>query len=384
MIKPSRRAIIAALSSSLAVRPSVGWAQPTAGSIVAPVEIFRNKLLLTVRVGERDWTAVYDSGASHSLLSAAALDATGLAATGRGRAAGFGGSQEVRVVRHLPVSIAGRELALRDVLVLDMAQMIERFGRRFDMILGLDVFPGSVAGIDVERSTLTFTPRAAFVAPADAERLPLARQGRNITSDIDVAGERVRANFDLGASDAVTIGPNLARRLGIDFEALPKTLATGVGGDHVVGLTSAPSVRVAGVLFADTPLHVSEAPLPIGEANLGFDLLSRFRIALDLDGGSAFMSPIASLRDTPFLRDLAGVRLSRPTQNALAVLHVSPSGPADAGGLVAGGHITAIDGAAISDLSPDADITAWTRREGAVALTLASGQALQIVRRRFY
>jgi predicted aspartyl protease len=360
---------------------------PETAAISAPVEIYRDKIMLTVRINGRDFTAAYDSGAERSVLALSAAEALGLELHGRGAAIGFGGASDLRLASDVEVELGGGAHHFDNLVVVDLAALSALFGRPVDLIIGVDIFPDSVVDIDVGGSALSFFPREGFAPPPDAVPLELDNQRNNFWATIEIGGERARANFDLGDSNALTLGPRLARRLGIDASRLPTAQVNGIGGALEVGLASVPHVRFANEDFADVPVQITTTPLPTGDANLGFPILARFRIFIDFGRERAWLAPRAELVATPFVRNLTGLRLQRSQTDRLEIVHVGRNSPAEAAGLSASDAIVAIDGAAIADWPQGADVHVWARgTEGGAArqLTLADGRTVSLTLTRFY
>ncbi|MBI1185817.1 MAG: PDZ domain-containing protein [Alphaproteobacteria bacterium] len=376
--------LLAAPAFGQPISPPRAEAGPAASTLVVPFEVYRNKILIAVEINGRALVGVYDSGAERSVLDASAARTLGLETGGGGRAVGFGGDRPLQLARGVEARIAGAAHVFDILPVADLASFTAPFGRRIDMIVGVDAFAESVVEIDVRGARLAFVPRAAFTPPAGAFPLTLRNDGGNLLAAISVDGERVHANVDLGAGDPLTVGPALARRLGLDGGDLPSTVTTGLGGDVEVRLASVKTLSIANAAFDDVPVQVSPVNLPVGEANIGFPLLTRFRLAIDYAERRLWLAPQPDA-PMPFVRDYVGVRLAR-APDRLRVTHVGAQSPAAAAGLVVGDEILAIDGTRIATWPDTADMTAWMRgpEERAVRLTLGDGREVAVDMRRFY
>ncbi|MBI1251807.1 MAG: PDZ domain-containing protein [Alphaproteobacteria bacterium] len=362
--------------------------QVAAAEAFAPVETYRNKILVIAEINGRPFTAVYDSGAARSALSAQAAEALGLTVAGRATASGFGGDAEVRFARDVEVTLAGRSQTFRRLPVIDYAPLTRSFGRQFDLILGVDLFPDAVTMFDPGARRLSFTPRESFTPPAGAHRLRLTRHRGNYELTMRVNGETARANFDLGAGDALALSHAFAQRIQLDASNRPARLATGIGGDHDLGLASVARAELAGHDFADVPVSLAPDRLPTrADVNLGYALLSRFRLFMDFRRETLWLEPLPGATEAGFERDLAGMTVRRLQPDRLTIAHVSPVGPAHDAGLVAGDEILAVDGAHVADWPQGADVRAWSfgpDAPRAAALTLADGRAVTVSLRRFY
>lgn len=386
MTKINRRAALAGLAITSALMPQMAWAQGADAPVSVPIEIFRQKIMFAVSVNGRELRAVYDSGAARSLMARSVADELGLDLGGRGRASGFGGSAELQLASNIDVAVGGLTHRYTQLVVVDLSSFTAPFGREIEFIVGVDVFPQHVVDVDVAARRLGFVERARFSPPADALELALDNSANNFTIPISINGRTVRANFDLGSGSALDIGPDLARELGFRRDDLPTGQANGIGGVLEVGLASVPSVGLAGQTFADVPIQVTRTPLPTGRANLGFPILSRFRVYIDYRRERAWLYPRAGSEAPAFERDLAGLRMSRSQHDRLDIVHVGRGGPAAAAGLTLEDQIVAIDGARVADWPAGTDFRAWSHgvdpRE--TRLTLADGREIALALQRFY
>ncbi len=371
----------------------LGWAgspaqaQTPGPAISVPITIFRQKIMFPVTLGGRSVTAIYDSGAARSVLSRAVAETMGLDLGGRGRATGFGGGANLQLARDVDAEIGGAVHRYAQLVVVDLAHLTAPFGREIELIVGVDVFPQRLVDVDVAAGRLSFVERAGWAPPPGTLELVLDNRANNFTTQIVINGVAAQANFDLGAGNALDIGPALAQRLGIARGALPTGQATGIGGDLEVELSSVASVELAGQSFADVPVQLPAAPLPTGDANLGFPLLSRFRIFLDYRRARAWLEPHLGAEARPFERDLAGLRVARARADRLQIVHVGRASPAAVAGLNVGDEIAAIDGVRISEWPQGADVRAWSSGvDGgrSVRLSLADGREAALTLARFY
>jgi membrane-associated protease RseP (regulator of RpoE activity) len=151
-----------------------------------------------------------------------------------------------------------------------------------------------------------------------------------------------------------------------------RTRAGGVGGLSDKRLATLPSVTVAGQTFESVPALFNTVPddLPVTGANIGIDMLQRFRLAVDFTGDTLYLTPTPAIA-RPLPKDRIGMRLEL-AGNALKVVYVSPDGPAAAAGWKQGDTITAIDGMKVS---PD-----FYRSRYASFTRLAAGTRLDLVR----
>ncbi len=375
---------LAIVAGATAGGVALAQAQAAAAVQEARFTLYRDKIIVPVIIDGKTFTGVYDSGAERSVLSTAAATDLALDQSGTSRLQGFAGEARGKTVRDLAIAVGGATHTYPVVPVVDLDELSARFGRRLDLILGVDAFPGMVAEVDWQASVLRWTPRAQFRPPEGVAPIRfVVREGLHRTT-IAINGKTGRANIDLGSGDALTVSARFAQRAAIPTTA--KGQITGIGGDAIIGLGSAASVAFAGATFTDVPVaHDPGAELVGGaEVNIGLPLLSRFRLYFDYGGERAWLAPAPG--EAPFARNTVGVRVGRAGPDRLTILFVADASPAHAAGLRGGEEIVAVDGVRVADWGVERDIVSWTRGAAgtAVRVTLADGRDVPLVHARYY
>ncbi len=107
-----------------------------------------------------------------------------------------------------------------------------------------------------------------------------------------------------------------------------------------------PSVTVAGQKFERVPalLNLSDTDLPERGANIGIDMLQRFRLAIDFTGDTLWLTPSRSFGQ-PLPKDRLGMRWEL-AGDLFKVMFVSPGSPAAAAGWKQGDTIRSVGGVA--------------------------------------
>ena len=170
---------------------------------------------------------------------------------------------------------------------------------------------------------------------------------------------------------------NLARTL----LALVASLGT------MFGQTPAPSVSVGGHTFRAVPAALNEGAgdLPVTGANIGIDLLQRFRLTFHYGRSTLFLVPDPVSAARPFQKNRHGLRLEL-AGDRLRVGEVIPGSPGAAAGLRVGDEITAVNGIRVDPRfyeRPDSRfgaMPAGTR----IVLARADGRDFPITLRDFY
>ncbi|HZZ31520.1 MAG TPA: PDZ domain-containing protein, partial [Phenylobacterium sp.] len=161
-----------------------------------------------------------------------------------------------------------------------------------------------------------------------------------------LAGRRLSTELAVGAD-----GPRESVQLCLD--------RVGLGG-----------LAFDGVSTVVTPGLTSHVP-----ANVGLQLLSRFRLTIDFGGDRLWMTPYPDAISRPFRKNRTGLSLTPQEPGALVVDHVAVGSPAALGGWKAGELITAIDGAPIPADYAAGEASMWIYGAPGrtVTLTLAGG-----------
>ncbi len=196
------------------------------------------------------------------------------------------------------------ELTLRDLYVL----AVDLSGSPFavDLVLGYNVLPRLVLHIDYARRMLRLNhPDLGLPAPsARGAQLPLTFFEHfpalaNITLAQDV--QLPLATIDTGSNGGLTLGPDLAARLGLRREAQAVTLARGMGfgGGCEVLRGQADQVRIGPFALRDidldTPGDGAGDLQRLGRANIGNRLLARFAsMTLDYERRLCALEPLGA------------------------------------------------------------------------------------------
>lgn len=177
------------------------------------------------------------------------------------------------------------DLTLRDLFV--MAVDLSGSPFKVDLVLGYNVLPWLVLRVDYARRRLRLShPDLGAPAPAEGGALlPLTFfEHFPALADVTLDG-RVHlplATIDTGSNGGLTLGPDLAARLGLRRGARQVTLARGAGfaGDCEVLRGQAASLQLGPFALPDVQLDTPGGGAGDlrrqGRANIGNGLLSRF------------------------------------------------------------------------------------------------------------
>jgi hypothetical protein len=308
-------------------------------------ELFRGtRIFFKGMVNGHPADVMLDSGAATTVIDTGFAARIGLSGGQAITMRGQSGTQAATVVPD--VSFGAGPLSLKSqVVLLDLAPVTRGIGRQIDMVLGRQAFEAGIVDIDFEKGELHFRPRDGFAAPSGATRLPLTRAGGIRQIPISIGNRApILADFDLGHGGSMLLArPDWQNDPELSGLRTAVTQAGGVGGVSEKRLAVLPSVTVGGHKFEQVPslLNLRDTELPTHGANIGIELLRRFRIALDFTGDTLWLTPVASAMAEPLSKDRLGMR-AEMDGDALKVVYVSPGSPAAAAGLKPGDRITAV------------------------------------------
>jgi predicted aspartyl protease len=377
----NRRGLLALVGLAFAPR---AFAQ--AAPLRMPMRVTKGKIFIDVTLNGRPVEAMVDSGASYSGVDLALAALLGIEARGRRVALRHvHGSSSGRWAEGVILSVGG-VARTRPMLVTDFSLLTASVLHPITVLLGADFLAAYVAEFDFEAGSLTLHARTGFTPPQDARLLPLTRprglagEGTPMTAPIVVEGTTLQALVDTGSQSPLIVSPSVARRLKLlSGRRVSTSPIGGIGGTATGRITSLKGLALGRQAFLDVPVQVTARDLSRVDANLGLEVLSRFRLWLDLGGGRMWLAPRAG--QPPFQRNLIGFFGLPDGDEAIRVTFVAEDSPADAAGLRDGDVITRIDGKPANVAQQAlADAPAGTR----LALTLASGQTRNLTLAPYY
>ena len=255
-----------------------------------PLELFNNRLFLTVSVNGRPTVALLDSAAEMTVLDDDFARALGLAQTGSATAHGSGArAMEARFADDVAVRAAGTDLTTR-VAILDLGEVSQRIlGRPVDMLLGRDLFDRARLRIDMVGGTIDL----ADSAPERAVRLPLSEHRGTPAVPAAVEGhEPVLAVFDTGNGSEVLVGRAYAERIGLTApeRIVERRRGGGLGGARERDIVVLRSLVLAGREFRDVRAAIDPGETA-SDLNIGTSILRHFVITTDFPQGAVWLEP---------------------------------------------------------------------------------------------
>jgi predicted aspartyl protease len=369
-----RRRLLALLAG-LGLLPAAGGGRAGPAARLDFLFVHDRQILLPIAVNGQAAEAWLDSGAGATVLDAAFATRLGVALGGgieaHGVAGGVAGAHEARV----DLEAAGLTMADRRVMVMDLSAVARVVQRPVQVLLGRDVFDQAVVDIDFQGRRISLIPRAEFVPPGD---LPLSlRPSADLRSlFIVVAGVPTEAILDLGNGGGLLLDRDFAEATHLlAGRRLSTELAVGADGPRESVQASLDRVRLGGLAFDGVPTVITPGLTSRVPANVGLQLLSRFRLTIDFAGDRIWMAPYPDAASRPFRKNRTGLSLTPQGRGVLVVDHVAAGSPAALGGWKAGELITALDGEPIPPDYAAGEACMWIYGAPGrtVTLTLANG-----------
>ncbi|HEX3699144.1 MAG TPA: pepsin/retropepsin-like aspartic protease family protein [Phenylobacterium sp.] len=368
------------LGAALAAAPLArAWAQAPGAWPKAPVSVAfdfvqERRILVPISIGGRPAEAWLDTGSSGSVVDLNFARALGLPLGEPVRAAGVSGQVAGARLIQAPLVVAGLAMPARPLAAMDLSAVSEQSPRPVQVILGRELFDAAVVDIDFAARRLTLTARQAF-RPPGGPVTPLGRAGGLRTVPVVLDGVATPALFDIGNTGALLVERSYAEAHGLMAGRRVSTqLAIGADGAHEQPVLSLAQVRLGGVRFRDVPAVAASGLAARAPANVGLDLLSRFRLTIDFAGDRLWLAPDRAAAEAPFRRNRSGLSVTLDVDR-LVVAHVAPGSPAAAAGWRSGELITAIDGHPIDADYQSGPVAHWSEGPAGetVSLALAGG-----------
>jgi hypothetical protein len=255
----------------------------------------------TVRIADKDWFFILDTGAQSILVDGAVLRAAGI--TGQGamevRGAGRSGGLETAILPRLEVDGARMD----DVVVssLDLSRDLAG-GMKIDGILGYPFFASALVEMDFANHVLRFGPPGSFVPKGTRVALDVDRELAEATFQLN---GRIDAPFiiDTGnSSEMLLYRPFLDAHPGVVPFSATASWNYGIGGSNATYRSSLDDLRMAGfdlyhrnvdVVLANSGAFADR----VDAGNVGLGVLRNFDTTFDLGGASMYLAPSTTFDD---------------------------------------------------------------------------------------
>ncbi len=364
-----------------------------------PFELYDGRIYLPVSVaGSGPRTFLLDTGAQVTHLSAELVRDTGLERVGQVSITGTGRARvEGDYVRLSEVDLGGLMLPVQGAIAAPaealFGPVVASSGKRFDGVIGYDLFATYVVEIDYIGRTLRLYDPARYLEPAAADLVPISIVDNKpyLVGAVTLGGHVVEAPFHLDTGSGGAIGFNGDFVAGRDLLALAgatlPSMSRGVGGAMPARLGRADALtlgktRLTGP-FATYALGQGKGVSQHSAGRIGGAILRRFTLTINYPAKTIALVPNANFH-LPLETDMSGLALiSR--EGVVEVSRVEANSAGAQAGILVGDRLISIDGRAASELSLEA-IRAMLMQHGAtrflVVLRQGAAFSLPITLRR--
>ncbi len=358
-----------------------------------PFELYDGRIYVQASLaGTGPRTFLLDTGAqvthlSSELVREAGLETfgdVGITGTGRGRVEGD-------YVRLSSLDLGGLALPVRNAISAPaealFGPVVTSSGKRFDGVIGYDLFASYVVEIDyLGRAIRLFDP-ARYVEPEGADVVPISIVDNKpyLTGVVSLSGRAIEAVFHLDTGSGGAIGFNgdfVAERdlLAISGPTLP-SMSRGVGGATPARLGRADSLTLGKTIlkgpFATYALAQGKGVSEQSAGRIGGAILRRFTLIINYPRRAIALLPNANF-NRPLETDMSGLALIS-SGGLIQVLRVEEASAGAEAGIRPRDRLLSIDGRSVSEMSLEA-IRAMLIEDGATRslLLLRNGRELNL------
>jgi hypothetical protein len=329
-------------------------------SVSIPAAIFNNVVYLPVRVeGSEPLEFALDTGAPDlSMVESANASALGLKG---GEALTVRGASRrrlpVRRLEDVSLSIGGIEARDLTVIAMSLKKLESHWGHRMDGILGGNFLHRVVTCIEYDRERVTFVQPEHFNPAARGEPVPIEVEDNTLfVRAMVTAGDGRPAGvgrflLDTGVRQSFVNSPFVRRHRLIERSQGVVETVTGYG---ISGIAFGTLGRLGSIALGDSTLEGPIVQLCTGSSGLeastvfdgiiGADILSRFAVCIDYDGGRLFLQP-GPKTFRPFAADASGLtfKTADDEPGLFSIAHVVSGSPAAEAGIRVGDVVVSVN-----------------------------------------
>jgi hypothetical protein len=358
---------------------------------VIPVEVYRNALWVRVSVNSSAplWFML-DSAAGGSVIARPVAERLGLHIVELGQQAdATPADTPIRMAAspNIEYDVGGARFTAHGA-VLDMAIPDAVWGRRFEGVLGAELFKKYVVELDWEKREMLLHDPKTYEYRGTGKTFPIlfARSSPMLPGRIRIGGKTMDANLliDSAASSSLVLSSPFVEQHGV----LAAVMSAGgrlIEGESIGAGGSSPSASTRaewlelGAYRIPAPLTTLSKAKAGSLAKGGFDgligsnVLRRFRVILDFSNKRAILEPNAHLSDTD-VSDGTGLRIrTRGDDLRTYYVHaVVPDSPACQAEISAGDVVISINEMPLSKVTME-QVSAQLRGPGDLKLVVERG-----------
>ncbi len=337
-----------------------------AATFRVPFRLVRHKILVPVRVnGSAVYDFVLDTGSPAMLLAAPELAPAMKLELGERLklyGAGKGAPPQGAVARGATIALEALEgsveLADQPIYVLiENPGFGAYLGVKSYGIVGRELFERYVVEIDFERRLLLLHDAASFAYSGPGEVLDIRIVGGHPhTEGVVVLPDGRRRKLDLvidsGAGSALTVIEDARGGVAAPKGAVQRRIGRGLNGEIHGSFIRLPRLELGSLAVNDVVTAFaarSSGIAPNAQANLGAEVLRRFRVIFDYRHRRMILEPTLELGE-PFETDMSGILLRAEglELDQLIIEQVRDGSPAALVGIEAGDRLLSLDGRSVS------------------------------------
>lgn len=285
-----------------------------------PVEIDNNIILMQVRInGSKPLRLIFDTGASHTVISSQRTAELGLKTEGHASGTATGGPVEGSFIRGVSLSVQGAEVTNQ---LVGSFQIPTVPGFEFDGVIGYGFINQFVVEIDYLKKIMNLYEPGTYAYGGKEKAIPLLFNGGRIPfvqTKIVLDGRdpiEARLEVDTGADGTFLVDSPFVtkQRLLSEMSKLTPDRGIGAGGESKRVLGHVKAVELGQFVMSQPPLALSldsygARSSEDGDGLIGGEIFRRFKVILDYRHKQMFLEPNESFKD-PYRLELEGNRTS--------------------------------------------------------------------------
>ncbi len=326
---------------------------------------------------------ILDSGFPHTLVNRDRLD-TSIVKLGLAfKEVQPGGQVEVQAVYGIEIDIGDVLIAADSMRSYPFGGLESITGRRFDGIVGHDLFDKFVVTIDYVSNTVRLENAESFNYSGNGTSVKVTVIDNEpfIYAEIkhpDGTWRKAKLKIDTGSIDFIGFNGSYVKAENLVTDNQPKIPTTGAaaGGNSENWVTRINEFRIKDLTFSNPVVGYSVDTLRSGDAGtIGGEFLSRFTVIFDYPHDRIILEPNKNF-SRGFEFDMSGIfPITKASDfSTKVVMDVRPGSPAYEAGIVAGDTLVRIDEIDCVEMSIS-DIRNRFMTPGKVAVLIRSGES---------
>ncbi|MCS7018924.1 MAG: aspartyl protease family protein [Cytophagales bacterium] len=342
---------------------NVYWMHPKAKSVTIPFRLANNLMIIPVSInGSDSLRFIVDTGVKTPLITSLNVsDSLQFSNARKIKIRGLGAGDDLEaLLSYGNVFAFTPQLSARnhDLLILlqDVFMLSKKLGMYVNGIIGYDFFKDFIVEIDYETRRLVLHRPQYYRKKLRGYSLPMEIVDGKPYVECYVKqcnGKRakVRLLIDTGASSAVSLDVLSHPDIHYPTQYIEAYLGQGLSGDIHGKLGRIESLEIGKYVlknvtasFPDSASLGMFAGSKQRNGQLGADVLKRFRVWMDYEGGRIYLKPNSFFKE-PFHYNLSGMEVITPIPGLplFTISEVSPHSPAAEAGLLPGDEILHIN-----------------------------------------